>query len=70
MNLLQSELVEHQKILDKFAPLPKALKQHILSFHTSSIPVTICPACHKMAFRVLECKTGCFLCEHNYFRIR
>ena len=70
MNLLQSELVEHQKILDAFAPLPKALKKHIQSFYKSSVPITICPACHKMAFRVLVCQGECFLCEHNYFLIR
>ena len=70
MTLLQSELIEHQKILDAFAALPKAVKQHILSFHKSSIPISICPACHRMAFRVLVCKEECFLCEHNYFLIR
>ena len=39
MTLLQSELIEHQKILDAFAALPKAVKQHILTFHKSSIPI-------------------------------
>ena len=36
MNLLQSELIEHGKVLASFSKLPRDLKQLILTFYKSS----------------------------------
>ena len=35
MNLLQSELIEHGKVLKAFSNLPSELKQYILTFYKS-----------------------------------
>jgi len=35
MNLLQSELIEHGKVLKAFSNLPSELKQYILTFYNT-----------------------------------
>ena len=35
MNLLQSELIEHRKVLKAFCKLPREVKQYILTFYKS-----------------------------------
>ena len=45
MNLIRSELAEHQKILDKFTELPADLKRYIQTFYKSRMPVITCPYC-------------------------
>ena len=46
MNLLISELTEHQKILTAFQELPADLKKYILSFYKSTVPIYTCPYCN------------------------
>ena len=82
MNLLQSELVEHKKILDAFRQLPKDIKKYILEFHRSwphswglphlgsSNAILICPICYEASYKVLICEGGCFICDHNYYKMR
>lgn len=69
MNLLQSELIEHQKILDFFQNLPKDIKQYILTFYKSSNAVLICPQCYLGSYKVLIYESECFICEHNYYKL-
>ena len=68
MNLLQSELIEHKKILDAFQDLPKDIKKYILTFHNSTNAVVICPQCYLGSYRVLIYEHECFICEHNYYK--
>ena len=37
MNLLQSELIEHGKVLKAFSNLPSELKQYILTFYKTCL---------------------------------
>ena len=67
MNLLQSELIEHQKILDAFQHLPTDVKKHILTFYKSSNAVVICPKCYLGSYKVLIYEHERFVCEHNYY---
>jgi hypothetical protein len=69
MNLLKSELVEHKKILDAFRLLPKDIKKYILEFHCSSSAILICPLCYEASYKVLICEGGCFICDHNYYKM-
>ena len=46
MNLLRSELCEHQKILDAFQELPADLRHHIQTFYQSIRPIPTCPYCN------------------------
>ena len=69
MNLLQSELIEHKKILDAFRHLPRDIKKYILTFHSSSNAVLICPQCYAASYKVLIAEGGCFVCDHNYYKI-
>jgi len=42
MNLLQSELIEHRKVLKAFSNLPRDIKQYILTFYkTCSHPCIV-----------------------------
>ena len=46
MNLLISELQEHQKVLDAFQELPADLRMYIQTFYISVNPVMICSGCN------------------------
>ena len=69
MNLLQSELIEHKKILDAFRQLPKDIKRYILEFYKSSNAILICPSCYSASYKVLLMEGGCFVCDHNYYKL-
>lgn len=69
MNLLQSELMEHQKILDAFHGLPTAIKKHILTFYSSSNAFLICPVCYARKYKVLIYEPPGFICEHKYYEM-
>ena len=69
MNLLQSELIEHKKILDAFRQLPSDIKKYILTFYKSSNAILICPKCYAASYKVLIAEGGCFVCDHNYYKI-
>ena len=69
MNLLQSELIEHKKILDAFKGLPSDIKKYILTFYTSSNAILICPSCYAASYKVLIAEGGVFVCDHNYYKI-
>lgn len=68
MNLLQSELIEHQKVLDAFKDLPADLKRLILTFYKSSNGM-ICPECFAAPYKILILEGGIFICSHNQFKL-
>lgn len=68
MNLLQSELIEHKKVLDAFRDLPKDIKKHILTFYNSTNAVVMCPACCLGSYKILVYEHDCFICEHNFYK--
>ena len=61
--LLNSELQEHLKILNYFKPLPKAIREYIL---------TECGTGYYKLFEEKEFSpmTNCFMCCHNYYQLK
>ena len=71
MNLLQSELIEHQKILDTFKQLPTDIKKYILLFHKSTPPLKRCPLCRFPALDIgWVITTQCMCFQSNFPKIQ
>ena len=51
-NLLESELMEHEKILKFFKKLPVDLRKHVQTFHVSKRPVMACHTCNKRFYQI------------------
>ena len=67
MNLLKSELMEHQKVLDAFQGLPRDIKKHILTFHNSKDAFWVCAECFRRSYKILVYENDCFVCEHRAY---
>ena len=73
--LLNSELQEHLKILEYFKPLPKVIREYILTFYRSTLPMLLCPECGTGYYKLFEetefsPMTNCFMCCHNYYQLK
>jgi hypothetical protein len=55
-------LRKHQKILDSFKDLPKALKFKVQTYYKSQLPQVLCMYCYKLSYPVLSHYVDCYIC--------
>ncbi len=65
-SLLESELMEHKKILDAFSALPVCLKKHIRKFHKSYRPIIPCHQCDKQYYQMCCFHKWVPWCQHHH----
>ncbi len=64
--LLESELMEHKKLLGFFKPLPSDIKKLIQSFHRSRRPVLSCHECNKHYYQMCCFNKWVPWCRHHH----